>query len=432
MNSETAQSVSNYDFYDCHMSFEVEEVIEKVVKDPSDTACIMASLQGDASTCEATVDSDGQPCEWCTMSSTGLCLNADQADMADQFGADCSAEKKAAVLEDPYDPTCIQASLQEDESICEATVDSDGAACEWCMISGSPTGLCLNGDQADMAEQFGADCNTAEEIEEVEDPSDTACIMASLQGDASTCEATVDSDGQPCEWCTMSSTGLCLNADQADMADQFGADCSAEKQAAVLEDPYDPTCVQASLQGDESICEATVDSDGAACEWCMISGSPTGLCLNGDQAEMAEQFGADCNTEEEIEDPSDTACIMASLQGDESTCEATVDSDGQPCEWCTMSSTGLCLNADQADMADQFGADCSAEKKVLQDPYDITCIQASMPGQAVCEGTRDADGQGCEWCMLEGTGFCVNLDQADVASEIGADCGGTEVVATTA
>jgi hypothetical protein len=302
----------------------------------------------------------------------------------------------------------------------------------------------MNNETAQSVSKYDFyDCHMSFEEEEhaveaLEDPYDTACIMASMQGDESTCEATVDSDGQPCEWCIISSAGLCLDADQAEIAGQFGADCSTEKEAAVLEDPYDPACIQASLQGDESICEATVDSDGNACEWCMIS--TVGLCLNGDQADMAEQFGAACNTPEEIvevKDPYDTACIMASMQGDESTCETTVDSDGQPCEWCVMSSAGLCLDADQAEMAGQFGADCSAEKEVLRDPYDTSCIQASMPGQEVCEGTADADGQACEWCMLHGTGICVNLDQADIASQIGADCGGTEeyydeVVATTA
>jgi hypothetical protein len=296
----------------------------------------------------------------------------------------------------------------------------------------------MNSETAESVSKYDFyDCHMSFEEEEavaaLEDPYDTACIMASMQGDESTCDATVDSDGQPCEWCIVSSSGLCLNADQAELAEQFGASCKADTQAAVLEDPYDPTCVQASLQGDESICEATADSDGNACEWCMISN--TGICLNADQADMAEQFGADCNMAEEIEeveDPYDTACLMASMQGDESSCEATVDSDGQPCEWCIVSSSGLCLDADQAELAEQFGASCNAEKKVLQDPYDISCIQASMPGQEVCEGATDADGQACEWCMLYGTGFCANLEQVDVASQIGADCGGTELVATTA
>lgn len=300
----------------------------------------------------------------------------------------------------------------------------------------------MNSETAESVSNYDFyDCHMSSEEEEekdllvLEDPYDTACIMASMQGDESTCAATVDSDGQPCEWCTVSDSSLCLNADQAELAEQFGASCKEDTQvAAAIKDPYDPACVQASLQGDESMCEATVDSDGNACEWCMIS--TTGICLNGDQADMAEQFGAACNTAEEIvevKDPYDTACVMASMQGDESICEATVDSDGQPCEWCVVSDSGLCLDADQAEIAEQFGASCNAEKQeVLQDPYDTSCLQASVPGEEGCEGTSDADGQACEWCMLYGTGFCVNLDQADVASQIGADCNGPEVVATTA
>jgi hypothetical protein len=54
----------------------------------------------------------------------------------------------------------------------------------------------------------------------------------------------------------------------------------------------------------------------------------------------------------------DPSCIGASFAGDEAegTCHNTQDTDGNPCNWCAGMSpnVGLCLSADQADMASQW------------------------------------------------------------------------------
>merc|ERR1712183_1016151 len=117
-----------------------------------------------------------------------------------------------------------------------------------------------------------------------------------MSGDDSTCKATMDSDGKPCEWCSLSSFGFCLNVDQAQIAEQFGADCGDDVDDANVDDanvnevddkkfsdPHDPSCVVATMSGDDSTCKATMDSDGKPCEWCSFSSF--GFCLNVDQAQ---------------------------------------------------------------------------------------------------------------------------------------------------
>ena len=334
----------------------------------------------DEATCEATTDEDGQACEWCALSDgqVNLCLTAEQAGIAEQIGADCGASTEETVEEDPYDTSCLAASLQQDEATCEATTDEDGQACEWCALNDGQTNLCLTAEQAAIAEQIGADCgpNTGEVVKE--DPYDTSCLAASLQQDEATCEATTDEDGQACEWCILNDgqVNLCLTAEQAGIAEQIGADCDPSTEETVKEDPYDTSCLAASLQQDEATCEATTDEDGQACEWCVLNDAQVNLCLTAEQAGIAEQIGADCspsidgdNVDNE-KDPSDPACLSASLV-DESTCEASMDEDGRPCEWCALhgGQVHLCLNYDQADIASQIGADCgSNDHGAAQDP----------------------------------------------------------------
>jgi hypothetical protein len=174
------------------------------------------------------------------------------------------------------------------------------------------------------------------------------------------------SDGG-CTWCdTKAGYGICMDkeaAESASKSDWF--DC--KMSALSLRDPYDTSCLAASLQGDEATCEATQGQDGQACEWCSVSS--VNFCLTQDQAEIAEQLGGDCaetgvvEDKGQISDPYDTSCLAASLQGDETTCEATLDQDGQVCEWCSVSSVNLCLTQDQAEIAEQLGGNCSDEGK---------------------------------------------------------------------
>ena len=218
MSKQAAEDVSHYDWFKCKMAS----------KDSYVSACLSASLHGDKPGCKSIVDSAGQPCAWCSFVSLDVCLTAEQAAYAGRFGAKCDAGRVDSTKAS-FDTTCLMESMHGDKSSCQSMVDSDGKNCEWCMLKS--WGLCLTSDQADMAGEYGADCNPemhASDTEILSDPYDTACLAASIQGDESICKSTIASDGQPCEWCMLSSFGLCLTADQAEMIEQFGAECSKD------------------------------------------------------------------------------------------------------------------------------------------------------------------------------------------------------------
>jgi hypothetical protein len=130
------------------------------------------------------------------------------------------------------------------------------------------------------------------------DPLDTSCLVATLSGDGASCESALDSDGNSCEWCSVSSVQVCLNAEQAVIAEQVGGDCSSGVEEAsvttdLLVDPYDTSCLVATLAGDESTCESTNDTDGNPCEWCSVASAQ--VCLTAEQAAIAEQVGGACS-----------------------------------------------------------------------------------------------------------------------------------------
>ncbi len=290
-------------------------------------------------------------CDWCsTKAGYGVCLSKKAAEKVDKYDwFQCTSDWEVnpfEMVKDPYDPTCLQESLEGDETKCEGTTGADGKSCEWCNVASA--NLCLNGEQAEIVKQFGGDCSNG-----VKDPYDPSCLMASLSGDEATCEATVDSDGNGCEWCSVNSVNLCLNVEQAEIAEQLGGQCSTGHE---IKDPLDSACLQISLAGDEASCEGATDAEGNPCEWCNVAS--VNLCLTNDQAEAVELLGGECSAG--LDDPYDTSCLQASVSGDEGSCVSTMDADGNPCEWCTVASVGLCLNSEQAEAAEVMGGSCSA------------------------------------------------------------------------
>jgi hypothetical protein len=274
MDKDAAADAAKGDWFTCKMPW------SSSLGDPFDTSCIAATKEGSESACSQTLDADGFHCSWCVIGkSGGLCLNDDQISIAEQLGESCGDSAK-----DPYNPSCIALSLGGDESSCQQTLDADSSACKWCSIGTSH--FCLNGDQAQIAEQVGGTCGKG--VDDTEDPYDPSCIAVTLGGDESSCKQSMDADGTACEWCSVGTTNLCLNGDQAQLAEQFGGSCEDS-----IEDPYDPSCVSVTIGGDESSCKQTVDADGSGCEWCSIG--TTSLCLNGDQAQIAMKVGGSCN-----------------------------------------------------------------------------------------------------------------------------------------
>ncbi len=375
LDAQVAKGFDDSDWYSCTipsssaLSEEEEEEEEQQqqqqqVQDPSVPSCVIATIGGDASSCAATTDAEGKACNWCSFQGFDFCLNVDQAALAEQYGASCgeTAETVAeSSLADPSDPTCLVVTIGGDESTCKATEDVDGKPCDWCSFMGYE--FCVNVDQAQIVEGYGADCGDRfQEETKVEDPSDPTCMVATLSGDESSCKATMDADGKPCEWCSMAGYDFCLNDDQAEIVQQYGASCGDDTvvEEANVQDPSDPTCLVATLSGDESSCKATMDADGKPCEWCSFQGYD--FCLDEDQAVVVEQYGASCgeriSSTSTLEDPSDPTCLVATLGGDESSCKATMDADGKPCEWCSFQGYDFCLDEDQAVVVEQYGASC--------------------------------------------------------------------------
>eukprot|EP00536_Pseudo-nitzschia_multiseries_P006817 jgi/Psemu1/16206/gm1.16206_g len=375
---DAPEAAKNYDdhlFFTCDFpSFGSQLEATSAVEDPRDLSCLIGS--SDQSDCEGTKDADGEPCEWCSLEGFPVCMTNDQARFAEEVGGSCGdrAVSKPQALSDPYDPSCLFETIQGDESSCRATTDVDGNPCEWCSLQGIE--LCVNIDQADYAEVAGGSCSVAESVAEestkehkgLTDPYDPSCLAVTLEQDASLCKQSMDSEGNPCEWCSVQGFELCMNVDQAEFVEEAGGSCS-KGQSMVQErvqrsDTWDSMCLVWSLTQDEGACIENSDMEQNPCKWCNILGY--GVCMNGDQAGLMEHIVGTCGdgtavqrvNGKELSDPYDPSCIVATLEQDESACKGTMDSDGKPCQWCSLQGYDFCVNVDQAQLAEQTGAMC--------------------------------------------------------------------------
>lgn len=258
------------------------------VQDPYDPSCALAYLQDQSEeSCKSAVDSDGNPCEYCTLQgSMNFCLNDEQAQMAEQIGMECDGSSNTAeqdMPEDPYDPSCALAYLQDQsEESCKSAVDSDGNPCEYCTLQGSMN-FCLNDEQAQMAEQFGMECDGAET--KVKFPSDFFECLQNYDQDGCASNA--------CTWCnTEVGIGFCMADAAANALSQCNFfDCdykdNVAKVDAEVNQPFDPACLNGMES--EDACNATQDSTGKACVWCDAAGV-FGLCLSEEGAHAASDY----------------------------------------------------------------------------------------------------------------------------------------------
>lgn len=292
MSGPAAESASKSHWFKCDNNNE-DVVVADPIKDPLDPACLEAFLQDQTKeACEAAKDADGNACEFCNAQGFEICLNADQAAIAEQTGATCDEK-----VQDPLDPACLMAYLEDQSKEgCLAAQDADGNACEFCSLEGA-FDVCVNADQAAIVEQAGATCGDTTNVVETNlaDPLDTSCMLEYLQDQTKeACLATTDQDGGACEFCNMQGFDICLNEDQAQIAKQAGATCDTSS-TLVKKDMYDASCVKAFLQDQtKQGCEAAVDEDGVPCEFCHLEGV-TDICLTENQANMISQLGDWCD-----------------------------------------------------------------------------------------------------------------------------------------
>mmetsp|Transcript_21023 Transcript_21023/g.49623 ORF Transcript_21023/g.49623 Transcript_21023/m.49623 type:complete len:530 (+) Transcript_21023:71-1660(+) len=372
MDAESAKNYDDHLFFTCDFPSLGTPVLEgkaaATVQDPKDLSCLIAS--SDQSNCEVTKDAVGQPCEWCSIQGFPVCMTNDQARFAEEVGGSCGdrASNDLEVLDDPYDPSCLFLTIMGDESSCREATDVDGNPCEWCSLQGID--VCANGDQADFVQEAGGSCSASEESTpehtELVDPYDPSCLLVTLEQDSSLCKQAVDSEGNSCEWCSLQGFEVCVNAEQAEIAEEAGGSCGKGQtlESAELSDPLDPNCLVLSLLQDEDTCREFSDKEGNPCEWCNIVGY--GICMNSDQADLAEQIVGTCDegtaahlaNGKALSDPYDPNCILMTLEQDESGCKGAMDSDGKPCQWCSLQGYEFCVNEDQAQIVEQTGASC--------------------------------------------------------------------------
>jgi len=457
--------------------------------------------------CDAAKSEDGSGCVYCHYGSFSFCVSGGEAAAMKLIVKDLSCDNDPNSGDDDDDDDAVAPT--SDDSIPDDSVfgclkkenDSDcgkSGSCVWCDTKGG-FGVCVTEEAAENAkDSFWFDCagnattSSSSNNNDIQDPLDTACLLAGLAGgnDESVCVAAADSDGNKCEFCTISAgIDLCLNADQAQLASLVGGSCDSSDMTTKdssagaggvgaslmmdLKDPYDTACLMAQAMSggsDKSACFSAEDSDGYGCEWCSLSNG-LNFCLTSEQASIAEVVGSTCENgssasnniqpgvgassmmkkkERNVQDPADTACLLAGLAGgnDESVCLAAKDSDGNACESCSISTFVFCLNPDQAQIASLVGANCDSinlsagvdaaamneeEEDDVQDPTDPSCLLAGLAGgndESVCVAAVDSDGNKCEFCSIaNGVDLCLNSDQAEIASLVGGSCGSNDASA---
>eukprot|EP00527_Entomoneis_sp_CCMP2396_P001017 CAMPEP_0198144176 /NCGR_PEP_ID=MMETSP1443-20131203/13748_1 /TAXON_ID=186043 /ORGANISM="Entomoneis sp., Strain CCMP2396" /LENGTH=695 /DNA_ID=CAMNT_0043807529 /DNA_START=293 /DNA_END=2377 /DNA_ORIENTATION=+ len=490
MTGPTADSASNSDFFQCSATSDLGSSPDQEIEDDSatDISCLEAYLEESSKeACLEASDSQGNDCEYCDFFGMGkLCLNAHQAQMSSGVGVSCEEEETTVVsllrgvistaktIEDPLDTACVLSFLQDPtEEGCKNAVDSDGETCEFCSYQG--VDLCLNQEQAEAGEQFGMECEDSfnkvnVKVNVNDDPYDPTCALTFLENPTpDTCTSAVDEDGNPCKYCALQGAlNLCLTEEQAEVGQSLGIECQDGKEAAVavaVGDPLDTSCLMAVLNGGGVItpedCEATVDSNGDACEFCSLPGIMDSMCLNEEQAQLIALISSDaqCGQQaidlvavsddgDDVQDPYDPSCLLAYLASPTpDACKSAMDQDGQPCEYCTLQdSLNLCLNADQAGMGAAMGIECDVsqdEEEELEDSLfvsadvsDPSCLMAQLNkgGQMLpeeCTSTVDEDGDACEMCTMQGipTPLCLTDMQAQVAAQFGGECGSAVVAA---
>ena len=343
------------------------------------------SAQDEDGCLSQTDDSGADHCVWCALSSFGFCVNEQQAESMEQNipGVHCD-RFTPAVDDDAVTPTDDAIEPNDDaipDNFWTCLQDKDAASCQtdgctWCNTKAG-FGLCMTGPTAESAaasDWFDCEGNsttattttTTTTTVRQDDVTDPSCLIAYLQ-DASpeACVDATDETGQACEWCNFAGqVDVCLTAAQADMGASVGVSCDSSSAVVVADDPYDTSCALAYLQDQtKDTCLAAKDEDGESCEYCTLQDS-LNICLTQEQAEVGQQIGFECEQQEKEtpQDPLDTSCELAYLEDPtEASCKAAKDQDGRACEWCDLQgSTNLCLNEDQAQMAQAIGVTCDA------------------------------------------------------------------------
>merc|ERR1711935_1069643 len=231
----------------------------------------------------------------------------------------------------PTDISSAQCTISAftDERKCAQVANED---CQYCEVGaeGHEAGLCVGANVADKLMQVSdaVSCTTPSLEDDVSGPFDLLKCTIEARADEDKCHESVEAEGDPCDYCTVSSNGqeagICVTSDLADKMIQINPDevsCDNEKVNAAISDasggatelelPTDISSAQCTISAftDEGKCAQVANE---SCQYCEIGieGYEAGLCVGADVADKLMQVSdaVSCTTpslEDDVSGPFD-------------------------------------------------------------------------------------------------------------------------------
>jgi len=284
---------------------------------------------------------------------------------------------------------------------------------------------------------------------EVRGPFDSLKCTFEARADEEKCHESVDVEGNPCDYCSVSSNGqeagICVTSALADQMQQINPEITCEESnlSSYDDDDDDNERIELELSTDISSAQCTISAftdegkcaqvANESCQYCEvgIDGHEAGLCVGADVADKLMQVSdaVSCTTpslEDDVSGPFDLLKCTIEARGDEDKCEESVDAEGDPCDYCTISSNGqeagICVTSDLADKMiqinpDQISCDIKKVNAAISDASggaDTACLKVGMAGgdAASCRNTvEDTTGEHCVFCSspnLDNLGLCMS------------------------
>jgi len=191
-----------------------------------------------------------------------------------------------------------------------------------------------------------------------------------IQGfsDEDKCHETVNSEGNPCSFCTMddgsgNKAGLCVDPQVAPTVENTNPQISCDNTESVdaIVDAQDYHDYKCSIKGftDAKKCSHTHTDDGEKmCEYCSM-GSGLGLCVSPEHVEQLKEASPsvkcssqDTKESDEIASSPITDCNLSGFDID--TCLDPSKVNGSECIWCDAGIGGFCFPKTWADTAGHF------------------------------------------------------------------------------
>jgi hypothetical protein len=338
---------------------------------------------------------------------------------------------------------------KEDKDICSTTVNNDNQPCDYCTISndGQDAGLCVDPQIAEQMKQLNPDCtctNTestsnynAEAAIDVDVDGPFAKLKCTIEakGDADTCATAVTDDGEPCDYCTISSdgqeAGLCVNPEVAEQMKQLNPDCTCTntESTSVSFDKADFKCTIEAVNDAEKCASTKTNGDQDWCEYCTMDGpfGTQGICVSPEHADglntlvgnkvsciSHDKFTIDASL-------SSSPITDCNFDGaDRGTCLDPSKVNGSRCVWCDAGIGGFCFPESWKEKAGRFFS-CEEPSELVDEInpeddvsfFNSSCFKEGLTGASPddCRAAVDDDsGENCVFCnapTIGGIGVCM-------------------------